>query len=178
MLRLDLPHVSARGSLEGAHVPPAEVHAVVANVRPTMEQVAHHDAVARADGELGLQVGVADRDDELVHIDVLGDDLLLAGGLILRDLDRRDRVGERVGELPRPFLVALPAEERVHRGGVGEEIGDGASVRIAFDAVEEDRQAPIERFLDAGDLKIRIHLHVGLEQPVRRPEPLDGAPQA
>src|SRR5439155_19379308 len=62
VLRHHLPHVRARRDLERADVAPAEVHAVVADVRSAPELIAHDDAVAAADGDLALEVRVTDRE--------------------------------------------------------------------------------------------------------------------
>src|SRR5438874_1494185 len=79
----DLPHVRAGRDLERADVAPAEVHAVVADVAAAPEPLSDYDAVARADGDLGLEMGVPDREDVLVDLEVVGDHVLLTGSLVL-----------------------------------------------------------------------------------------------
>ena len=173
VLRHDLPHVRAGRDLEGPDVPPPEVHAVVADVATVPEPVADDDAVARADRDLGLEVGVADRQDPLVHLDALRDDVLLAGRLTLRDDLARDRVRERLRQLPRTFGAVLPAEEAVDDVHVREEIRDGPHVRVPPHVVEQDRVAAVEVLLKPGQLEIPGDRNVRLHEQPLAAQPLD-----
>src|SRR5688572_12799833 len=118
------------------------------------ELVANHDAVARADRDLGLEVRVTDREDVLVDVEVVGDDLLLDRRLVRCNLLVRERMRQRVSELTRPSGPVLPPKEAVDDFHVREEVRDGADVRVALDVVEEDRVAPVEVLLDTGELEI------------------------
>ena len=88
----DLPHVRAGRDLERADIAPAEVHAVVAEVGAAIEFRPGDAADAGADGQLGLVGGVPDRHHVLVDVLRLLDDVLLARRLVLRDLDRLERM--------------------------------------------------------------------------------------
>ena len=167
----DLPHMRAGRDLERADIAPAEIHAVIAEVGAALELRAGDAADAGADGELGLVGGVADRHHPFVDVVRLLDDELLARRLALRDLDGLDRMRQRVGELPHPLGVVLPAEHAVDDRHVAEQIGDDAVVRLALDVVEQHRATAVHVLLQAGDLEIRIDLLVGLDQFARRAQP-------
>ncbi len=94
-----LPHVRAGRDLERADIAPAEIHAVVAEVGAAIELRAGDAADAGADGQLRLVGGVADRHHPFVDVVRLLDHELLARRLALRDLDRLERMRQRIGEL-------------------------------------------------------------------------------
>ena len=95
----DLPHVRARRRLERAHVAPAEVHAVVANVAAAVEVRSVDHAVAAAHGQLTFLSRVADGHDDLVDVQLACQDFLLTRRVALVDLDRLDRMGQGVRQL-------------------------------------------------------------------------------
>ncbi len=173
----DLPHVRAGRDLERAHIAPAEVHAVVAEVRPAVEILARDHAVAGADRVFRLEFGVADGDDVLIDVGRVLDDHFLARGLVLADLDRRQRVLERVGELARAVDVVLPAEHLVDDVHVAEQVGHDPVVGPALDVVEQDGTTAVQVLLDRRDLQIRVYLDVGLDQVAFGLEPLERAPK-
>src|SRR6476619_2980392 len=148
----DLPHVRAGRDLKRADIAPAEVHAVVAEVRAAIEFRAGDAADGRAHGELGLVGGVTDRHDVLVHVLRILDDVLLARRLVLRDLDRLERMAERIGELLHSLGVVLPAEHLVDDLDVAEQVGEHAVIGLAFDIVEQHWTATIHVLLQAGNL--------------------------
>src|SRR5262249_10234547 len=85
----DLPHVRAGRDLERPNIAPAEIHAVVAEVRAAVEMPAGDAADARADRELRLVGRVPDRHHVVFDVLRILDDDLLARRFFLRDLDRR-----------------------------------------------------------------------------------------
>ena len=115
----DLPHVSAGRRLKRADVPPAGVHAVVADVAPAVEIRADDDAVAAADRPLRLELRVPDRHHVPVDLEIVGDDLLLAGRLVGRHLHGGNRMGECLGQPVRPVRRAVPAKHPVDDVHVG-----------------------------------------------------------
>jgi hypothetical protein len=146
------------------NIAPAEVHAVVAEVRAAIEFRAGDAADGGAHRELGLVGGVADRHDVLVHVLRILDDVLLARRLALRDLDRLERMAERIGELLHALGIVLPAEHLVDDLDVAEQVGEHAVIGLAFDIVEQHRTATIHVLLQAGNLEVRIDRLVGLDQ--------------
>ena len=174
VLRHDLPHVRAGRDLECADVAPPEVHPVVADVAAAPELVAHHDAVPRTDRDLRFEVGVADWEDVLVHVEVVGNDLLLDRGLVVADLFARDRVRQRMGKFPSARGAVFPSEQAIDDVHVREEVRDRADVRVALDVVEQDRVAAVEVFLDpcelevARDRDVRLHKEAFAAQPSDR----------
>src|SRR5690606_18201813 len=84
-----LPHVRSRRNLERADIAPTEVHAVVTEIRTTAECITGNEADTRTNGQLGLKVGVTDRNQVLVHIGRVLDDNLLRKSLGLFDHDGR-----------------------------------------------------------------------------------------
>ena len=173
----DLPHVGARRRLEGADVPPARVHPVVADVAAAVEVGPDDDAVAAADGPLRLELGVADRHDVLVDLEVVGDDLLLAGRVVLRDLHRGQGMGERVSQFAGPRHRRLPAEHPVDDIHVGEQVRDRPRGGVPFDVFEQDRTAAVQLLLHAGHLEVRIDRRVGFQEQILLLEPLQRAAQ-
>ena len=169
-----LPHVRARRDLEGADVAPAEVHAVVAEVGAAAEIFAGHAPDARADGELGLELGVARRHDELVDVLRVLDDHRLARRFVLGDLDGRQRVGQRMGQAHRPVLVILPAEHLVDDIDVAEQIGDDPVIGAALDVVEKRRASSVHMLLQGDDFEVGIDLLVALDQVPLGLEPFEG----
>ncbi len=159
-----LPHMRARRDLERADIAPAEIHAVVAEVGAAIELRAGDAADAGADGELGLVGGVTDRHHPFVDVVRLLDDEFLARRFALRDLDRLERMRQRVRQLPHALGVVFPAEHAVDDRNVAEQIGDDPVVRLALDVVEQDRTAAVHVLLQAGDLQVGIDLLVGLDQ--------------
>ena len=159
-----LPHMRAGRDLERADIAPAEVHAVVAEVGAAIEFRSGDAADGGAHGELGLVGGVTDRHHVLVHVLRILDDVLLARRLVLRDLDRLERMAERIGELLHALGVVLPAEHLVDDLDVAEQVGEHAVIGLAFDIVEQDRAAAIHVLLQSGDFEIRIDRLVGLDQ--------------
>jgi hypothetical protein len=61
---------------------------------------------------------------------------------------------------------------------VREQIGDGSGVRLALHVAEQDRDAPVEMLLQAGDLQIGVHFLVGLDEIALGAQPLDRRAQA
>ena len=118
----DLPHVGAGRDLKRADIAPAEIHAVVAEVGAAIEFRSGDAAYARAHCELGLVGGVPDRHHVLVHIFRRLDHVLLAGGFVLGDLDRLERMAERIGKLLDPLGIILPAEHLVDHLHVAEQV--------------------------------------------------------
>jgi len=168
-----LPHVRAGRGLEGADVAPAEVHAVVADVAAAMEVVADHHTVAAADGELGLLRGVANCGHVLVDVQVIGDHDLLARRLGAGDQLGRDRVGETMGELPRPLLGRRPTEHAVQDLDVGEEVGDDLDAWVPLDLVEEDGNRPVQVLLDARQLEVGVDLDVRFQEQALLAQPAE-----
>ncbi len=142
-----LPHVRAGRDLERADIAPAEIHAVVAEVRAAIELLTGDAADGRTHGQLGLIGRVSDRHHVLVHVLGTLDHVLLARRLALRNFDRLERMTERIGELLHPLGVILPAEHLVDHLDVAEQVGDHAVMRLAFDGVEEDRAAAVHVLL-------------------------------
>ena len=173
----DLPHVGAGRRLERADVPPAGVHAVVADVAPAVEIRADDDAVAAADRPLRLELRVPDRHHVPVDLEVVGDDLLLAGRLTRRHLHGGNRMGERVGQPARSVRRAVPAKHPVEDVHVGEQVGDGPRVGIALHVLEQQRVAPVQLLLHAGHLEIGVHRHRRFQQQTLLPQPLERSAQ-
>ena len=138
-----------------------------------MEVLADDHAVAAADGQLRLELGVADGHDVLVDVEIVGDDLLLASGLGPWDFDRRERVGQGVGQLAGAIGRAIPAEHPIQYVVIGEQVRDRPNGGIARDVVEQDREAAVERLLDAGQLEITADRDVGLQQQALRSQPVN-----
>ncbi len=159
-----LPHVRAGRYLERADIAPAEVHPVVAEVGAAIELGPGDAADGRADGELGLIRRVPDRHHVLVHVLGILDHVLLARRLVLRDLDRLERVAQCIGELLHAFGIILPAEHLVDHLHIAEQVGDHAVIGLALDVVEQHRAAAIHVLLQAGDLEVGIDDLVGLDQ--------------
>ena len=172
-----LPHVRAGRDLEGADIAPAEVHAVVAEVGAAIELRTGDAADARPDGQLRLIGGVPDRHHVLVHVLRILDDVFLARRLALRNLDRLERMRERIGELARALDVVLPAEHLVDDVDVAEQVGEHAVVRLALDVVEQHRAAAVEMLLQAGDFEVGVDRLVGLDQVALGLEPFQRAAQ-
>ena len=173
----DLPHVRAGRDLERADVAPAEIHAVVADVAAAPELVPDDDAVPGPDGDLRLEMGMADREDVLVHVEIVGDDLLLDRGIVLADLFARDRVRKRVRELPGARGAVFPPKQTIDDVHVREEVRDRADVRIALDVVEEDRVAAVEVFLDPRELEVARDRDIRLHEKAFTAQPRDGLRQ-
>ncbi len=104
-------------------------------------------------------------------------ELLLAGRPLRRDLDRLERMAERIGELLHPLGVVLPSEHLVDHLHVAEQVGDDAVMGLALDLVEQDRAAAVHVLLQAGDFEIGIDLLVGLDQIALRAQPVERGPQ-
>ena len=172
-----LPHVRAGRNLERAHIAPAEVHAVVAEVGAAIELRTSDAADAGADRQLRLVGGVADRHQPFVYVIGLLDHELLARRFALPDLRRLHRVRERVCELLHALGVVLPAEHLVDDRHVTEQVGDDAVVRLALDVVEQNRATAIHVLLQARDLKVGIDFLVGLDQRAGRAQPLQRTAQ-
>jgi hypothetical protein len=117
--------------------------------------------------------GVADRHDPLVDVVGLLDHVLLARRLALRNLHRRERMRQRMGEPPGALHVVGPAEHLVDDVHVAEQVGDDAVVRLARHVVEEHRAAAVHVLLQAGDLEIRVDRLVGLDQVAFGPQPVE-----
>ena len=100
----------------------------------------------------------------LVHVLRILDDVLLARRLVLRDLDRLERMAERIGELLHALGVILPAEHLVDDFDVAEQVGEHAVIGLAFDIVEQHWTAAIHVLLQSGDLEVRVDRLVGLDQ--------------
>ena len=163
----------ARRDLERADIAPAEVHAVVAEVRATLELRAGDAADAGADGELGFIGGVTDRHEPLVDVVRPLDHEFLTRRFALRNLHRLERMRQRIGEPLDALGIVLPAEHAIDDRHVAEQIGDDPMVRLAFDIVEQDRAAAVHMFLQTGDLQIGIDLLIGLDQLARRAQPFE-----
>ena len=156
-------------------VAPAKVHAVVAEVRAAVEVFAGDQAVAGADGQLGLDVGVADRHDVVVGFGRFLVNLFLHRRVFLIDDDRRNRMRDRVGQFSGPIGVIFPAEHLVDDVHVAEQVGDAAMLGLALDVVEKDRAAAVQLFLDAGDFQIGVDFFVGDDDVPFFLHPLDRA---
>ncbi len=89
----DLPHVRAGRNLESSDVAPAEIHAVIAEVRAAVEIFAGDQAVAGAYGQFGLDVGVTNRDDVFVGFGRLLVNFFLYRRVFLIDDDRAQSDG-------------------------------------------------------------------------------------
>src|SRR5262245_61206739 len=118
-----------------------------------------------------------DRHHVLVDVLRLLDDVLLARRLALRDLDRLERMAERIGELPHAFGIVVPAEHLVDDLHVAEQIGDDAVVGLALDVLKQDRTAAVHVLLQAGDLEVGIDGLVGLDQVALPAQPVEGGTQ-
>ena len=178
MLGDHLPHVGTGRDLEGADIAPAEIHAVVADMAAAIEIIADHAGDAGTDGQLGLELGVADGGDVFVDVEIVGDHLLLARRPVLGHLPRLDRVIDGMGQLVGAIEGVLEAEHLVDDVGVGEQVGDGAGVGFAFDVVEHHHRTPVQMLLQAGDLEIGIDLLVGLDHVAFAFQPLQRGAQA
>ena len=106
---------------------------------------------------------MADGGDVLVHVEVVGDDLLLAGRLARWHLDRLQGAVHGLGDLADAVHRSLEAEHLVDDVQVREEIGDRPRVRLALDAVEQEDRSAVEVLLQPRDLQVGVDLHVGLE---------------
>ena len=80
---------------------------------------------------------MADIQDPLVDVEILGDHVLLAGRMLLRDLDRLQRSVERLGKRTGALRGIGEAEHLVDDTHVGEQIRDRPCMRIALHVVEE-----------------------------------------
>jgi hypothetical protein len=173
----DLPHVGAGRDLKGAHIAPTEIHAVVAEIGPAIEFGSGDAAYARSYCELRLVRGVPDRHQVLVHVLWRLDHVLLAGSLVLGDLNRLERMAERIGELLDPLGIILPAEHLVDHLHVAEQVGQDTVMRFAFDIAEQNRTAAIHVLLQTGDFEVRIDGLVSLDQIALLAQPIERAAQ-
>ena len=151
-------------NLERADIAPAEVHAVVAEVGAAIEVLAGDAADAGADRELRLVGRVPDRHHVFVDVLRVLDHHLLARRHALHDLDRLERIGERVRELPGAVGIVGPAEHLVDDVHVAEQIGEQAVVGLALHLVEQHRAGAIEMLLQAGELEVGIDRLVAFDQ--------------
>ncbi len=159
-----LPHVRAGRNLERAHIAPAEIHAVVAEVGAAIELVEADAADAGADGQLGLVYGVPDRHHVRVDVLRIEHDVLLHRRVGLGDDLGLERLAERRRDMTGARDVILPAKHLVDDVHVAEQVGDHPVVRLALDVVEHHRAAAVHVLLQAGDLKVRVDRLVGLDQ--------------
>ena len=135
-------------------------------------------ADARADRELRLIGRVPDRHHVFVDVLRVLDHHLLARRHALHDLDRLERIGQRVRELAGAIGVVGPAEHLVDDVHVAEQIGEQAVVGLALHLVEQHRAGAIEMLLQAGDLEVGIDRLVGLDQVAFGLQPLQRVAQA
>jgi hypothetical protein len=132
-------------------------------------------ADARADRELRLVGRVPDRHHVLVDVLRVLDDDFLAGRVFLRDLDRRQRLPERLRDPAHAVGIVLPAEHLVDDVHVAEKIRDDAVMGLALDVLEENGARAVEMLLEARHLEIGIdflrrldEVALGLEPGERR----------
>ena len=130
-------------NLESPDIAPAKVHPIVAEVGPTVEVLTGNQPVPRADGQLGLKVGMANRNDEFVRLRGLLENFFLDRRILLIDDHRRNRMRQCVGQFPRTVGVILPAEHLVDDVHVTKQVGYAAMFGLAFDVVEKYRAAAV-----------------------------------
>ena len=167
----------ARRDLEGAGIAPAEIHAVIAEVRAAAEIIAGDHPYARADGELRLMIGMAHRHHIIVHILRVLDHHFLTRRVLLGDDHRRQGMGQRLGQLHRAFAVVRPAEHLVHHIDIAEQIGHDPVVGLALHIVEQRRATAIQMFLQADNFEVGVDLLVRFDQIALGSKPLQGAAQ-